>query len=255
MELGLRDKIALVTGSSRGIGRAIANSLAFEGVHIAMVARSADALEETRAEVASTYGVEALAIPADLTDPGSADRIAGAIKDRFGRLDILVNNANIFVPTPFDKLTDDLWKAAIDTKLMAVIRLVHASLPLMEGTGWGRIINITGVANVEPGAEFLPVGAVNSAVSNYSKGISKILISKCITVNCVNPGPIETSIWSPMFSQPDARKRFESSLPMKRMGKPEEVAAVVTFLASVQSSYVNGTEIRVDGGVTACVGP
>jgi 3-oxoacyl-[acyl-carrier protein] reductase len=253
MNLHLTGKIAIVTGASRGIGLAIARSLAAEGAYLSLIARNRDALVEAQRSIAEATGHSPVVIVADLTDVTTPSRIVEETLAAYHRIDILINNAGLFSMMEFAEMSDEVWERTLETKLFSTMRLMREVLPLMERQGFGRIINITGAAGREPLPTILPVGATNIAVTNISKALASSYATKGVTINCVCPGPVDTTIWTPIFEKPNGRQEFEAGFPMKRLGRPEEVAHVVTFLASELSSYVTGAEIRVDGGATVSV--
>lgn len=253
MDLGLRDKVALVTGGSRGIGRAIALELAAEGCHVAISARGRDDLAKTRSEIESR-GVRALAIELDL----SADVApAGAVRrtiDGLGALHVLVNNVGGGFGDPnVEESTDRQWIDSLHTNLMAAVRASRAAIPHMRKQGWGRIIHITSIYGRESGGN-PSYNASKAAMNSLSKTMARGLAADGILVNAVAPGSIlfPGGGWErALRDNPVGMAEFlDRDFPMDRFGKPEEIAAVVAFLASERASLVTGACINVDGGQT-----
>ncbi len=248
MDLGLKGRAALVTGGSRGIGKAIALGLAEEGCGIALCARGREALEQTAGELRSK-GVGALAIPADMTVPEDIQRVVDTALERFGSLHVLVNNVggSRGGATP----SDDDWQAALDVNLFAAIRTSRLVLPVMQAQSYGRIINIASIWGREAGGN-PTYNAAKASVISFSKSLAAQVAAQGITVNSLCPGSIlfPGGGWARRVEQdPEAMAAFvKRDMPMGRFGKVEEVAAVAVFLASEQASLLTGAAINVDGG-------
>ena len=257
MDLGLRGKAAIVTGGSRGVGRAIAAALLKEGARVMISARNPKRLEATRAALEREPGGEVHAAAADLRHDADAKALIEATLRAFGRLDILVNNAATVMPADFATLTEERWSEVFEQKLNGYVRCLRYAIPAMKGRGWGRIINLSGLAARETNSQTIPVGVNNVAVLNLTKSLAFALARDNILVNAVVPYIIDTDIqdetmkrFAALTGRPEAdiRKERVSELTVGRMGRPEEVADVVAFLASERSSYVNGAAWHVDGG-------
>lgn len=248
MDLGLEGRAAIVTGGSRGIGRAIAARLADEGCRVLAVSRQPDG---------SIAGTTPFA--ADVTDPDSAAAIVAACLDAFGRLDIVVNNAGGATPTPFDRLTDADWQAAFDLNLFSAVRLSAAALPTMREAGWGRLVHVASVSGREPDPLFAPYSAAKAALLNWSTSLSQAHAAEGVLSSCVVPGITTTELVAGnaaaaaerLGTSPDevmatmlARHRVAAG----RFGEPQEVAAAVAFLASDAASWITGATLEVDGG-------
>lgn len=247
MDLQLNGKASLVTGASAGIGDGIARVLAREGVRLAITARRGDRLEALADEIAAETGTRPFIVTADLMDADAPEAVRAAVHGEFGGLDILVNNAGL--SSPLDPLMPDaVWNTHFDLKFSTVRRLTNAFMPEMRQRGWGRIINITGI--IEP-AGTSPALAACAAAHAWSKGLSRDLAKDGITVNCVPPGRVESE--QILKKYPDGSKAREdltrNHIPMGRFGVPEELANLVTFLASPRADYITGTVIPVDGGM------
>lgn len=257
MDLGITGKVAVVTGGSRGVGRAIAASLLREGARVMITARDPERLEGTRAALARETGGDVRAAAADLRHDAEARALIEATLNAFGGLDILVNNAATVMPADFATLTEDRWSEVFEQKLNGYVRCLRHAIPAMKNRGWGRIINLSGLAARETNSQTIPVGVNNVAVLNLTKSLAFALARDNILVNAVVPYIIDTDIQDETMRrfaaltgrrEADIRKERVSELAVGRMGRPEEVADVVTFLASARSSFVTGAAWHVDGG-------
>lgn len=259
MDLGLEGTVAVVTGGSRGIGRAVAEAFAAEGASVAICARDAAALDTAATALQSDFGVDVLTVAGDLAHPDAPGRAVQAAIDRFGGVDTLVNVAGAAPPGRIEDLTDDDWDAAISLKFMGAVRGIRAVLPHMRARGRGAIVNIGGVAGWQPMPTQLTIGAVNAALFNLTRGLAREAAAQGVRVNTVVPGATETdrfrmlvarSAESAGVDEDEARARLLAEVPDGRPGKPSEVASAVVFLASAHAQHVNGTVLEVDGGQT-----
>ena len=245
MDLGLKGRTGVVTGASAGLGRAIAASLAREGVQLAIVARRSELLEKFAAEVEAAGSPRPFTIEQDLAAPDAATRVAHQALESLGRVDILVNNAGGHRPAGTFG-SDEEWDAAFAINFTIHRRLTALILPGMKSNGWGRIVNVTGRS--EP----LTVGggsAAKAAMHSWAKGLSREVGPDGITVNSIAPGKITSEQMLRDYS-PEERAAHVAEIPLGRYGTAEEIAAMATFLASENAGYITGTITRVDGGLT-----
>jgi len=254
VELGLKGKVAAITGGTEGIGRATALKLAAEGARVAICARRAEPLAATAAEI-EKLGAEALAVTADAGRAEDCERFINAVIARYGRIDILVNNAGTSMASPFGKVEDDVWQADIDLKLFGAIRCTRLAVPHMKKNGGGRIINITTIGGKQPGANSVPTTVTRAAGLALTKALSKELAPDNILVNTVCIGKIlsgqhERRYTREGISAEQYYARVAKDIPLGRMGEAAEVASVIAFLASDAASYVTGTSINLDGGIS-----
>ena len=259
MELGLRGKTAVVTGASKGIGLAIARALAAEGVDLAIAARSADALERHSRELADAHGVRCEPYPADLGTSEGVTGLASFALSRLGRVDILVNNAGAIPGGTLLGLNEEVWRNAYELKLWGYVRLAKALAPHMIERGSGTILNIIGNAGRQPSAGYIAGGIANAGLMNFTKGLADDLGPKGIRVNAINPGPIRTDRIRELNEQrakdsglsiAEIEAAQGRSLPLRRIGDPEEVATAAVFLVSDAASYIHGVILPVEGGGT-----
>ena len=260
MDLGLHGKVAAITGGSEGIGRAVAYRLAAEGARVAVCARRQDVLEEAASAIAKATGAEVLPVVADVTGAADCERFVRTTVERFGSLEILVNNAGRSAAAPFSQVTEDDWRSDLELKLFGAIRCCQLALPHMLQRGWGRIVNITHVGGKQPGPASLPTSVSRAAGIALTKALSKDYAAHGITVNTVCVGRIKSGQWERRWRERFAHLPIEeyyrqqaAGIPMGRFGEAEEVADLVAFLASDRAAYITGTAINIDGGVSAVV--
>jgi 3-oxoacyl-[acyl-carrier protein] reductase len=262
MDLGLRDKVALVGGASRGIGKAVAMGLAAEGCRVAICGRNMQPLAETAEEIRRVTNAEVLAVPCDMARAEDIERFVSRTIERFGRLDIVVNNAGGPPLGAFEQHSDEAWQAALDQNFLSAVRTIRLALPHLRKQGGGRIINITSYAVKQPLDGLILSNSARLAVIGLAKTLSRELGPDNILVNNVCPGPTLTDRMESLMrmrAQNEGRSYEEVAteenkrIPLGHMGRPEDVAALVIFLASEPARQITGTTIQVDGGVTAFV--
>jgi len=260
MDLGLRDRVAIVAASSRGLGKACALELAREGARVVICAREPASLAAAAGEIASATGADVFPLEADLTDDAQIRRLVDGTLDRFGRIDVLVTNNGGPPAGYFGDFDDEAWLAAHQLTLLSAVRLIRAVLPTMRAQQWGRIVNITSVSVKQPIDNLLLSNVYRPGVIGMAKTLSAQVAAEGITVNNVAPGYTRTDRVLDL-----ARARAAASdqtvdevlagivadVPMQRMGEPGELAALVAFLASEQAAFITGATIQVDGGYVA----
>jgi 3-oxoacyl-[acyl-carrier protein] reductase len=257
MDLGLKDKVALVTAASKGLGKAVAMGLAREGARVAICARGEEALNATAQEIEAASGSEVLAVRADLTKAADIEQLVETTAQHFGRLDVLFTNAGGPPPARFTELTPEQWQEAVDLTLMSAVRLCYKVVPYMRRQGGGRIITSTSVSVKQPLDNLILSNSIRLAVIGLTKSLSNELAEDNILVNSVCPGWTRTERVEELLQARAAREGItveeafagiEKDIPLGRMARPEEFANLVVFLASERASYITGAAIHVDGG-------
>jgi 3-oxoacyl-[acyl-carrier protein] reductase len=254
VDLGLRGKVAVITGGSDGIGRATALRLAEEGAHVAICARRKEPLDLVAADI-QKFGVQGLAVPADMSKAADVERFMKAVIDRFGRVDILVNNAGTSKRGAFLELTDEEWAADLELKVFGAIRCTRLAVPYMKKNGGGRIVNITISSAKQPGAQSYPTSVSRAAGLAITKALSKEFAANNILVNTVCIGKIKSGQHERRYQREGKNPEqyyaeASKDIPMGRVGEAEEVANVIAFLVSGAASYVTGSSINLDGGIS-----
>ena len=257
MDLGLKNKVALVAAGSRGLGRAVAEELAAEGASLVLCARDSRTLDETAAAIAKSSDVHVLAVPADVTVTNDIKRVVETGIERFGRIDILVTNAGGPPAGRFDQLTQAQWEDAIRLTLFSAIELTRQVLPGMKERRWGRILNITSIAVKQPVENLLLSNSLRAGLTGFARTLANEVAADGITVNNIMPGYTRTERLDELaqmmaekqgISADEFRGKWEKEIPMGRLGEPREFAALAAFLVSERASYITGTSIQVDGG-------
>jgi NAD(P)-dependent dehydrogenase (short-subunit alcohol dehydrogenase family) len=257
MDLQLNGKVALVTGGSAGIGKGIARALAREGVDVAICARRKDVLEGAAEEIRRESGRKVLAIAADLARREDAEQFVHGAARHFGRVDILVNNAGSAPGGVIETIDEDGWLQGLQLKFMGYVRCLKAALPIMREQGGGRVVNLIGNDGVKESYWEIVPGACNAAGQNLTKALAGQYGKFNISFVAVNPGPVRTERWEGLvkamsrdmrLSYEDADRLAPRSIPLGRIAEVEEVANLVTYLASPLAHFVNGSMIEIDGG-------
>ena len=258
MDLGLRNKVALVTAARQGLGRAVAESLAHEGAIVAICSRNKKSLAATAAEIAAATKAEVFAIPADVSKPKEVKRLVQAVVKRFGTIHILVNNAGGPPVESFDKLSDETWGDGVQLTMMSAIRLVRETIPYMQKQHWGRIITINSIVGKQP----IPELVISSTLRPGLIGLHKVLATQYakdgILINTVCPGFVMTRRQEEISRVRSAKAKLTveqyiaqqtKEIPLGRYGTPQEIGDVVAFLASARAGFLTGATLSVDGGM------
>lgn len=259
MDLGIKDQLAVVCGSSKGMGFAIAKRLVTENARVVLISRNKTRLTEAEHELKSLRGGDAWGINFDLSQYEQIPDLVRQITAKWGDIQILVNNAGGPVPGSLMKVSEDEWANSLDQNLRSVISFTKAVIPIMKDQKYGRIVNIASQLVKEPAPDFVLSDTVRAGVVALAKAVSHEVAPFGITINTLCPGPISTDRMKDLVRRrAEAESRTDDSvieeitraIPMKRMGTPDEFAAVAVFLASRCASYITGTTIAVDGGIT-----
>jgi 3-oxoacyl-[acyl-carrier protein] reductase len=257
MDLGIKNKVALVTGASAGLGLAAAVSLAKEGVRVAINSRSLDNLKSAAETIEKETGINPILVEGDLSIDSIPEKIVAKVISKMGSIDILVNNAGGPPPGLFQQHTLETWKKSADLTLFSAIEVTRAVVPYMMKAKWGRIIFITSVAVKQPIDNLIISNCLRAGVTGFAKSISSEFAGHGITVNTVCPGYTDTERLKSLGENlanaqgcdiKDIYKKWTSNIPMGRVGRPEELASLITFMASERASYITGASIPVDGG-------
>ncbi len=257
MDLGLKNKVALVAASSKGLGKAIAWGLAREGTKLVICARHKEVLEKTADDIFLKTGVSVFPLSIDLSESDQIDWLISETFDLFGRVDILVTNAGGPPPGYFQDLQEVDWQKAVDLTLMSVVRLTNAVIPGMRKQKWGRIIHLTSVSVKQPIEGLLLSNVLRPSIVGLTKSLSQELAPHNILVNAVSSGYCMTDRLKELLREKAKRRKmsvdkvtreFVKNIPLGRIGDPEELANVVVFLASEKASYITGSNIQIDGG-------
>ena len=246
----LDGRVAVVTGASRGLGKAIAVSLGSAGAKIVLVARDIDAMNGV-AEHLRAAGGEAEVFKADVTDEQQVRRIETEILARFGHVDILVNNAGMNIRKPLEEFSLDEWQNVLTTNLTSAFLMCRSFIPHMKGSGYGRIINLTSTMSHVSLPARTAYSASKFGLLGMTKALALELASEGITVVAVSPGPFATEMNTPLMEDTEMNRKFVSKVPVGRWGNPDEVGELVRYLCAPEAGFITGTDILIDGGWTA----
>ena len=262
MKLGLKGRVALVTGATGGLGAACARVLAEEGARLFLVARTELALAELAGSLGEAAGSGARWLAADLTRLDAAQEAAQAACEAFGSVDILVNSAGASAGGVFWEVPDSAWEDSMALKFMATVRMIRAVLPGMIEQRYGRIVTLVGNSGREPDPRLLPGAAANAALLAVTAGLAREVAGDGVVINAVNPGPTRTGRWDGMMqafaersgkTPQEEEQRFRDAIPQGRLGDAEEIARLVAFLASDAAPHVTGRSITADGGASRAI--
>ena len=257
MDLGLKNKVALVAAASRGLGRAVAEELAAEGALLLLCSRREEAINKAAKEIAQTTGAKVLALAADVSEAADVAKLTQFGAERLGRIDILVTNAGGPPAGQFENLSQDQWEAATRLTLFSAVELVRQVLPGMKERRWGRILNITSIAVKQPVDNLILSNSLRAAVTGFARTLANEVAPFGVTVNNIMPGYTRTERVEELAQMMAGKQaitpaefvaRWEKEIPMRRLGEPREFAALAAFLVSERASYITGTSIPVDGG-------
>lgn len=258
MDTGLKDRVAIVAGSSQGLGRAAAFALANEGAHIGLCARNREALEQVANNIQERFRVQVCAEPVDVRDSGAIERFAKQVAERFGRLDVCVTNAGGPPAKEFLETTDQEWDDAFALNLRSAVVFARAVIPYMQRQRWGRIVTISSMTVRQPQPQLILSNAVRAGIMGLVRSLANEFGKDGITVNNVGPGYTATDRLKELSarraaalgqSEEKIQRGWIEQIPLGRLGKPEEVADAIVWLASERASFVTGQTILVDGGM------
>jgi NAD(P)-dependent dehydrogenase (short-subunit alcohol dehydrogenase family) len=256
MDLQLTGKVALVTGASKGIGRAVAEELAREGASVVITARTEQQLDDTAREITAMTKQDILAVAGDMSKSDDVERAVKAALGKFGRIDILITCAGSSPGGLLEELTEDQWMASLNLKFMGYVRSVRAVIPHMRERGEGAIVLVVGNDGLKPSYWEMTAGVANAADINFASSVAEQYGRHGVRINTVNPGPVNTDRWDGLekafardkkVDQAKAHELAISSIPFHRICEPQEVASLVVFLASPRAAFINGAHIPIDG--------
>jgi len=250
MQIDLKGRTAVITGGSRGLGEAMAKSLAGAGAQIALIARDRARLEQVRDQIASQHGTAEIFV-ADVTQENEVARLADAVQARFGGPQILINNAGINIRKSLVDFTLEEFRSVLDTSLISTFLMCRAIVPGIKGTGYGRILNMSSTMGHVSLAGRTPYSSAKAGLLGFTKALALELAPDGITVNAISPGPIGTDMNLALMNNPEVNAQFVANIPVGRWGKVEEIGALACYLCSDAAGFITGTDILIDGGWTA----
>lgn len=246
----LQGKAALITGASRGLGKAMALALAQEGASIYLIARDLQKLEETRAAIESAGGAASVLV-ADVTNETEVEDIRKQVSTRSSKLQILINNAGVNLRKPVTEFTLEEWRRILDTNLTSAFLMCRAFVPMMAGQGYGRIINMTSIMSHVSLPGRTAYSSSKAALLGFTRALALELAPEQITVNGISPGPFGTEMNTTLMNTPELNRQFIERIPLGRWGKVEEIGRLAVYLCSEEAGFITGTDLLIDGGWTA----
>jgi len=257
MDLGLKDKVAIVAGGNKGFGAACAHRLGAEGTRLFLTGRNADDLENVAVGIRDAHGVDVATLSQDLLETDGGDKVVAAAIERFGALDIMVSSVGASGGGVFWEIPDQVWMDSFGLKFMANVRMMRAAVAPMRAQKSGRMVVIVGQLGKQPHPRILPSATANAALLAALKGLADEVAGEGVIINAVNPGPSRTERWNRLMENlardtgrpvAEAEADFTTDIPMGRFGEPDEIARHVCFLASDAAGYMTGTSVTADGG-------
>jgi NAD(P)-dependent dehydrogenase (short-subunit alcohol dehydrogenase family) len=246
----LTGKTAVITGASKGLGKAMALALGGAGARLALASRNLDLLNKVAKDCRS-LGAEVEAFQADVTQETQVRQLEREVADRFGKVQILINNAGINIRKPVTDFTLGEWRQVLDTNLTSVFLMCRSFIAHMKGQGYGRIINLTSIMSHVALAGRSAYAASKTGLLGFTKALALELAPEKITVNGISPGPFATELNKPILENPDLNQQFIAKIPLGRWGQAEEVGQLAVYLCSEEAGFITGTDLLIDGGWTA----
>jgi NAD(P)-dependent dehydrogenase (short-subunit alcohol dehydrogenase family) len=246
----LKDKVALITGASKGLGKAMALALGGAGARLVLTSRNLDQLNAVAKDVRS-LGADAEVLQADVTEEAQVNQLEKAVTGKFGKIQILINNAGINIRKPVTDFTLAEWRQVMDTNLTSVFLMCRAFVPKMKGQGYGRILNLTSIMSHVAIAGRTAYCASKTGLLGFTRALALELVSEKITVNGISPGPFATELNKPILENPELNQQFIAKIPIGRWGQADEVGKLALYLCSEEAGFITGTDVLIDGGWTA----